>query len=215
MDLSILLPLKTLLHDTVGLITIFNPIAAAAIMVSSSPTGLTKTDAKSIGAKAALTVLAGALLTIVLGNLVFKFFGINTASIMVIGGIVLLMMSLSMVQGRISSASHSPEESDAAKEKEDISVIPIGIPVIFGPGAISTLMVFHAADTTVAGMFVLAGAILLSVGAVYLVLIKADVLTETLGVHGMKIMTRIMGLIVGAIAVQFVIRGAKILWQTL
>jgi len=57
--------------------------------------------------------------------------------------------------------------------------------------------------------------VLFSVAAVYLVLKYADLLLDALGVHGMKIMTRVMGLIVGAIAVQFVIRGTKILWETL
>ena len=215
MDMTIASALKTLLHETVGLITIFNPLAAAAIMVSTSAPGLTKAEAETVGRKAALTVFAGALLTMLLGNLVFKFFGINTASVMVIGGIVLLIMSLNMIQGKTSDINHSPEESEAAKEKEDISVIPLGIPVIFGPGAISTLMVFHAADSGFAAMALLFAAVTLSAGTVYFVLIKADYLTEALGVHGMKIMTRVMGLIVGAIAVQFVIRGAKILWGTL
>ena len=214
MDISLIDPLKALLHDSIGLITIFNPLAAAAIMVSSS-SGLSREDARTIGKKASLTVLVGSVLTVLLGHHIFKFFGINTASIMVIGGIVLLMMALSMVQGKISSARHSPEETDAAREKEDISVIPIGIPVIFGPGAISTLMIFHADSSGIAGSLMLIGAVLIAVATVYIVLINADYLTNALGLHGMKIMTRVMGLIVGAIAVQFVIAGTKSLWQTL
>ncbi len=216
MDISLLaLPFKGLLHDTIGLITIFNPLAAAAVMVSSSSSDLSAAEARVIGKKAAITVLIGSLLTIFLGNLVFKFFGISIASVMVIGGIVLLVMALSMVQGHISLTRHSPEESDAAKDKEDISVIPIAIPVILGPGAISTLMVFHVAASGFLGMLQLLGAVLIAVSIVYVVLINADYLTKALGVHGMKIMTRIMGLIVGAIAVQFVIRGTKTLWETL
>ena len=215
MDASLPATLKTLLHETIGLVTIFNPVAAAAIMVASSPNGLTGAESRAIGKKAALTVLAASLLTVLLGNLVFRFFGINTSSVMVIGGIVLLMMALNMVQGKVSETSHSPEESKAAIEKEDISVIPLGIPVIFGPGAISTLMVFHASDPEIAGTLWLLGAVAVSVAVVFAVLAYADALTKALGIHGMKIMTRIMGLIVGAIAVQFVIRGAKLLWGTL
>ena len=215
MDATLLAPLKILLHETVGLITIFNPVAAAAVMVSASPSEMTKTEARGIGKKAALTVLAASLLTLLLGNALFRLFEINTASVMVIGGIVLLMMALSMVQGKLSETSHSPEESKAAAEKEDISVIPLGIPVIFGPGAGSTLMVFHAGSTGVTGVLLLVAAVLISVVAVFAVLSYADALTKALGVHGMKIMTRVMGLVVGAIAVQFVIRGAKILWGTL
>ena len=215
MDASLLPMLKDLVHETVGLITIFNPIAAAAIMVASSPAPLSATDARAIAKKASLTVLIASVLTILLGNYVFKFFGISIDSVMVIGGIVLLVMSLNMVQGKVSETKHSPEESQAALEKEDISVIPIAIPVIFGPGAISTLMVFHANDPGLPGTFWLLGAVALSVAAIFVILAYADALTKALGVHGMKIMTRVMGLIVGAIAVQFIIRGVKLLWTTL
>lgn len=214
MDISLIDSFKALLHDSVGLITIFNPLAAAAIMVASSPE-LNREDARTIARKASLTVLVGSLLTVLLGHHIFMFFGINTASIMVIGGIVLMMMALSMIQGRISSARHSPEETHAAKEKEDISVIPMGIPVIFGPGAISTLMVFHADSSGILGSLILIGAVLIAVAAVYIALIYADYLTNALGLHGMKIMTRVMGLVLGAIAVQFVIGGTKSLWQSL
>jgi multiple antibiotic resistance protein len=214
MEMTLMGALKTLLHETVGLVTIFNPAAAAAIMLSSSP-GVRKSDTAAIAKKTALTVCIASLLTVLTGSFVFRLFGINSASIMVIGGIVLLMMALSMLQGKISETSHSPEESEATAAKEEISVVPLGIPVLFGPGAVSTLMVFHAADKALPGTALLIGAVLLSVTAVYFVLKYADMLLDALGVHGMKIMTRVMGLIVGAIAVQFVIRGTKILWGTL
>jgi len=215
MDAALLTSLKSLLHETIGLITIFNPLAAAAIMVAATPEGLTRAEARRIAKKASVTVLAASLLTILLGNLAFRLFGINTASIMVIGGLVLLIMALNMVQGKVSDTSHSPEESEAAVAKEDISVIPIGIPVVFGPGVISTLMVFHAAGSGMTDTVLLLAAVAAAVTVVFIVLSFADTLTKALGVHGMKIMTRIMGLIVGAIAVQFVIRGAKLLWGTL
>lgn len=215
MDPATIAALKTLLHETIGLITIFNPVAAAAIMLSSAPPGLTKSAARSIGKKAALTVLAASLATVLLGNLLFRIFGINASSIMVIGGIVLLMMALSMVQGKLSETTHTAEESEAARDKEDLSVIPLGIPILFGPGAVSTLMVFHAAASGIVGTLILLGAVVISVTTVYVVLAYADALTKMLGVHGMRIMTRIMGLVVGAIAVQFIIRGTKLLWGTL
>jgi len=203
---------QTLLHDTIGLITILNPIAAAAIMISTSPQGLTEQNTAGIAKQAAITVLIASLVTVVFGNLIFELFGINASSVMVIGGIVLLLMSVHMVQGRISELNHSSEESIAAVEKENISVIPIGIPILFGPGVISTLMVFKTKSADWAEIALLICAVLFSSWIVYIALKNAVFLTKALGVTGLKIMTRLMGLVVGAIASQFIVYGIKGLW---
>lgn len=212
MDINYYGYLQTLMHYSVGLITILNPIAAAAIMISSSPSNLTKQDADEIGKKATLTVVLASLITIFLGNIVFDLFGINSSSVMVIGGIVLLLMSIQMVQGKIPETSHSVEESKVAMLKENISVIPIGIPILFGPGVISTLMIFKAKSSNIVEIALLLIAVMISGWLIYLTLRNAIFLTKVLGVSGLKIMTRIMGLIVGAIAAQFIIFGIKALW---
>lgn len=212
MDISYFGYLQTLLHETVGLVTILNPVAAAAIMISSSPSGLTKEDAGEIGRKAAMTVLISSLSTVFLGNLIFELFGINASSIMVIGGIILLLMSIHMIQGKIAQTNHSIEESKDAINKENISVIPIGIPILFGPGVISTLMIFKAKSINITEIILLLSAVGISVAVVYITLKNAIFLTKVLGVTGLKIMTRIMGLVVGAIAAQFIIYGSKALW---
>ncbi|MDD2951009.1 MAG: MarC family protein, partial [Sulfuricurvum sp.] len=139
-------------------------------------------------------------------------FGINSSSVMVIGGIVLLLMSIQMVQGKIPETSHSVEESKVAMLKENISVIPIGIPILFGPGVISTLMIFKAKSSNIVEIALLLIAVMISGWLIYLTLRNAIFLTKVLGVSGLKIMTRIMGLIVGAIAAQFIIFGIKALW---
>jgi multiple antibiotic resistance protein len=203
---------QTLLHETVGLVTILNPVAAAAIMISSSPSGLTKEDAGIIGRKTAITVLIASLLTVFFGNLIFELFGINTSSIMVIGGIVLLLMSVHMVQGKIAHVNHSIEESEDTINKENISVIPIGIPILFGPGVISTLMIFKTNSIDFIEIVLLVCAVTISTLIVYITLKNAILLTKILGVTGLKVLTRIMGLVVGAIAAQFIIHGSKVLW---
>jgi multiple antibiotic resistance protein len=212
MDINYYGYLQTLLHYSVGLITILNPVAAAAIMISSSPSNLTKEDAEEIGQKATLTVMIASLITIFLGNVIFELFGITSSSVMVIGGIILLLMSIHMVQGKIPETSHSIEESEVAILKEDISVIPIGIPILFGPGLISTLMIFKAKSSNFIEISLLLIAVLISGLIIYLTLRNAIFLTKVLGVSGLKIMTRIMGLVVGAIAAQFIIFGIKALW---
>jgi len=203
---------QTLLHETVGLVTILNPVAAAAIMISSSTGGIGPHDIKTIAEKSAFTVLVASISTVFFGNLIFALFGISTSSVMVIGGIVLLLMSVHMVQGRISETNHTPEESQEVAEKENIAVIPIGIPILFGPGVISTLMVFKAKSENLVDSVLLLVAVLASTLIVYAVMRNAVYLVRMLGVSGLKIMTRLMGLVVGAIASQFVVYGVKGLW---
>lgn len=215
MEFNYFAHLQTLLHYSVGLITILNPIAAAAIMISSSPSALTKGDTEEISQKATMTVMIASLMTIFLGNAVFELFGITPSSVMVIGGIVLLFMSMNMVQGKIPETSHSAEESEVAMLKENISVIPIGIPILFGPGLISTLMIFKAKSANFIDIALLVVAVLIAGLIIYFTLRNALFLTRVLGVTGLKIMTRIMGLVVGAIAAQFIVYGIKALWQPL
>ncbi len=204
---------KVLLHFTIGLLTILNPVAAAAIMVSLLPTDTTKKEINSISMKTSLTVLIASIFTVLLGDVIFKLFGINVYSIKVIGGIVLLVLSLSMIKGQISETKHSAEESQEAREREDISIIPLGIPVLFGPGVIATLIVFKTKISNIIELGLLIFSILISTVVVFITLRNAPILTRFLGITGLKITTRIMGLIVGAIASQFIISGVEALWN--
>lgn len=203
---------QTFLHYIIGILTILNPIAAAAIMISTSPSNLTQPEVQHVAKQASLTVVGASLITLLLGNAIFELFGINSSSMMVIGGIVLLFMSIQMAQGKISETKHSPEELKAAIEKENISVIPLGIPILFGPGALSTIMVFKSNSENFIEIFLLMGAIIVVGVIVYFTLKNAIFLTKALGITGLKIMTRIMGLVVGAIATQFIVNGIKALW---
>lgn len=183
MDINYYTYLQTLLHFTIGLITILNPIAAAVIMISSSSSEVTQGEINIISKKAAMTLLFASLVTILLGNGIFELFGINTSSIMVIGGVILLIMSINMVQGKRAETNHSREESEAIISKEDISVIPIGIPILFGPGVISTLIIFKTKSIDIMDMVLLVISILISVALVYLTLKNAIFFNKTSWCH--------------------------------
>ena len=206
-----------LFHNTIALITILNPIAAAGIMVSmiSPPTPANIYPAAK---KATLTVFIASLVTLFTGEYIFKLFGINVMSIKVIGGIILMMIAINMAYGQATKSRHTPEEQSEAEEKEDISIIPLAIPILFGPGVIATIIVLNHNNSVYGNLYsygLVSTSILISSLVVYVILRYAGVIHKALGVTGMKIMTRIMGLIVGAIASQFLISGIKGLWHTL
>jgi multiple antibiotic resistance protein len=207
-----------LAHDIIALITIINPIAAASIMVSmiAPPTPAT---IRPVAFKASLTVLVASLITLYTGEFIFRLFGINVLSLKVIGGIILMMIAINMAYGHGAKARHTPEEHDEAQEKEDISIVPLGIPILFGPGVIATIIVLnnnHLESFSRPISFALVSvAIVVASLTTYLVLRYAGSINRALGVTGMKILTRIMGLVVGAIAAQFIVSGVKGLWGTL
>lgn len=205
-----------LLHDTIALITILNPVAAASIMISmiDAPTPGNITP---VAKKATLTVFIASLVTLFSGEYIFDFFGINIDSIKAIGGVILLLIAINMAYGHPTKARHTPEENEEAQSKEDISVVPIGIPILFGPGVIATIIVLAHNNSLHFSPLVSYGivsvTIILSSIVVYITLKYAANIHKLLGVTGMKILTRIMGLVVGAIAVQFLISGIKKLWM--
>ncbi len=207
--------LSTLLHDTIALITILNPIAAAGLLVTmvSPPT---PANIYPAAWRATLTVLIASLVTLFTGEFLFRLFGINVYSIKVIGGVILMMIAVNMAYGQPTKARHTKEEQEEAEEKEDVSIVPLGIPILFGPGVIATIIVLNHNDFARYGLIPSYGlvtvAILLSAIVVYFTLRYSGIINRALGVTGMKIMTRIMGLIVGAIAAQFLIDGVKGLW---
>ena len=207
--------ISLILHDTIGLITIINPLAAASIMLGMIAPVSAKTI-RPIAFKATLTVVIASLVTLFSGELIFKFFGINTSSLKVIGGIILMLIAIHMAYGHGSKIRHSPEEQDEAGEKEDISVVPLGIPILFGPGTIATIIVLnsniHHRFEPLVGYIAVSISIFISSVVVFFTLLNASTINKMLGITGMKILTRIMGLVVGAIAAQFLISGVKRLW---
>jgi len=210
--------ISLLLHDTIALITILNPIAAASIMVSLIETP-TPVNIRPVAFKATLTVVVASLITLFTGEMIFKLFGINVLSLKVIGGVILMMIAINMAYGQSSKSRRTPEEKNEAQEKDDVSIVPLGIPILFGPGVIATIIVLNNNLISKYSMeisySIVTVSILISSLAVYITLRYAGVINRALGVTGMKILTRIMGLIVGAIAAQFLVSGIKGLWATM
>jgi multiple antibiotic resistance protein len=201
--------LNEILFSTISLVTILNPIAAAAIMLSF----VKYSEIPLVSKKASLTVFISSVITMIAGGALLKFFGINIPSIKAIGGVVLLIMAINMIQGKsITSINSTDKEKLAAQEKDDVAIIPLAIPILFGPGVITTIIVLNEKTNTIQDKIVLFISILLSSLITYAVLRNGSYISKILGVNGLKIVTRIMGLIIGAIAFLFLVGGVKSLW---
>ena len=124
---------------------------------------------------------------------------------------MILLMAIAMLHARMSGARHTDEEADEAHEKEQVGVVPLGIPLLAGPGAISTVIIYAHAGTGWAGTGLLVLEVWLVAGLVWLALRVGDRVAVVLGTTGMNIATRIMGLLLAAIAVEFITHGLKVL----
>ena len=141
------------------------------------------------------------------GSLIFKAFGITLPAFKIAGGIILLLIGLDMLQARQSATKSTAEEQQEGAEKADASIIPLGMPMLAGPGAISTVMVLVGGAHSIWQHTVVYGVILLTSYVSYWVLSGADRVRRYLGNTGIRIMTRLMGLLLVALAVQFVANG--------
>ena len=144
------------------------------------------------------------------GSLIFRIFGISLGAFKIAGGVLLGLNALDMVQARRSQQRETPAEKAEGIQKEDIGIMPLGVPMLAGPGAISTVMVLALGAKGPLPFTAVYVSIILTALITFYVLAAASIVERRLGQTGMRILTRLMGLILCAIAVQFIIDGVKL-----
>jgi multiple antibiotic resistance protein len=183
-----------------------DPFAAIPAFISIT-SGVSSTRRKRMARKASLTCFIVLTSFALAGRLIFKMFGITLPAFEIAGGLILLLIGVDMLEAKRSPTQESSDETQEAAAKEDAGIVPLGIPMLAGPGAISSVMVLVAQAPTKWQMT----AILMSIGvtafASYGVLNGADRLRRVLGETGIRILVRIMGLLLVALAVQFFVNG--------
>lgn len=162
-----------------------------------------------IAITAAIAILIILLLSTWIGSEILRIFGINMAAFELAGGLVIIFIGLNMLQAKKSRTSHSEEEHAEAKGKESIAVVPLALPIIAGPGAITTAIIAAQRFPFIKDKLILSCADLIITLAITIVLLFAPLIKKLLGMSGIKILSRIMGLILIAIAFDMIIAGAK------
>jgi len=195
-----------LIKLTVALLAIVDPVAGIPIFLSST-TGYTQAERRRVSQVVAITVFSVLAVAALIGTQVLRFFGISIPSFLIAGGVLLLLMAISMLQAKESGIRQTPDEAEEASEKDAVAVVPLGIPLLAGPGAISTMIIATHHSENLFGHFILlipAAVIGISVWATFS---AATRISHRLGKTGMNIITRVMGLIIAAIGVEYIYRG--------
>jgi multiple antibiotic resistance protein len=143
------------------------------------------------------------------GQMIFKMFGITLPAFEIAGGLILLLIGLDMLEARRSPTQEAQGDTEEGAAKEDAGIVPLGIPMLAGPGAISSVMVLVG---TVPGLWhwemgAILGSIAITCIVSYLVLAGAGRVKTVLGETGIRILVRIMGLLLVALAMQFFVNG--------
>jgi len=186
-----------------SLLTIIDPLAAAPIFVTLT-NGADAAERRRVAVRACAVSLGLLMLFAIGGGLILKTFGITIDAFRIAGGILFVVMSIKMLTG----ADKETPDGEAAS-KSDAAIFPLGMPIICGPGAISTVMVLMGQSPTGLHVVSLLVAILAVIVVTAAFLIISPAALRLVGRSGVHIVTQVMGLIVCVIGIQFIINGVR------
>jgi multiple antibiotic resistance protein len=193
---------------SITLISIINPLGAIPVFL-----GFTKNhknlNIKNVTNTCATAVTITILVSLIFGQMLLNFFGISVASFTIGGGILLFTMAFSMISGQQSTTKINTEEIRSFDFEREIGIIPLAIPLLSGPGAISTSII-HAKNFTTTAHWVIAIVMVILIGVlIKIILSYAENIGERLGQIGLNVMTRIMGLILLSMSIEMIAAGIK------
>lgn len=192
--------------ELVSLLTILTPFSVLPVYVTLTAE-MSATAREHALRRTLLVVLATLLFFQWSGMYLFQILGVALPSFQVAGGLIIASMSWSMLHAHPSRLQTSATEGEEGLEKEDFSIVPLAIPMLSGPGAITTVILLSQQQKDLPNDVSLTAVITLAVLMLYPMFRLANPLFDKLGVTGTRIATRIMGMILLAIAVEFIVKG--------
>lgn len=191
-----------------SLLAIINPLSATPMYLALTD-GYTAEHRRRSLRSAVITAFAVLAVFALLGGTIFQLFGITINAFRIAGGIIFFGIGLDMLQAKRSRVKATEEEEREGMSKEEIGITPLGIPMITGPGAITTVMVLMTQAVTAPRVVVVFAIVIVVLAITWVTLSAAPRLVGFFGQTGLNAMTRIMGLLVTVIGVQFIIDGAR------
>lgn len=198
--------LNEILKFAITLISIINPIGVIPIFINLTGR-LSDQNMKAISASCSMTVAITIIISLFLGQQILSFFGISIASFTLGGGILIFSMAFSMIQAQQSSAKLNEQEIEQSEMNREIGVVPLAIPLLSGPGAISTSIIQSQTFTTTTHWIGSIIAVCIIALGIHFILRSSRFIGSKLGTIGLNVLTRIMGIILLAISIEMIVKG--------
>lgn len=190
----------------IALFAIVNPIGSVPIFISATD-GWNRSEKLRTSNVVAMTVFLVLLTSALFGDGILAFFSITIPSFQVGGGILILLIAINMLHAKQSHSKQTPEEAKTLEERDVIAIVPLSIPLLAGPGAIGSMIIAAQQSKTLLGHISLAIPIFVVAILIWLTLQLSSYIADKLGTIGINIVTRLMGLILAAMAVEFIAHG--------
>ena len=191
-----------------SLFTLINPIGITPILLSITE-NINDPDYNKIIKKGIITAFIILAVFTLMGDIIFKIYGITIDAFMIAGGILFFKTSINMIESQPSRASSTPKETEEAEFKDDIGVTPVGIPIIAGPGAITSVMLSSSQASSSSDKFLIYFSVLTTLLITYFILKLGKKISKKIGTTGIRIIQRIMGIVLLVISIQFIINGIE------
>lgn len=189
-----------------SLLAIVNPLGAIPLYVTLTAS-YSKEHRRATLRRAIATGFGVLLVFALAGTYILQFFGITRQAFQIAGGILFFAVGWDMLQARRSRVKTTEEEETESSQKDDVGIIPLGLPTLAGPGAITTVIALNGQAETLLESAAVYISIVLVLVICWITLSAAPMLTRRMRQTGMNVMTRLMGLLVMVIGAQFVING--------
>jgi len=196
-----------LIKSFLALFTVVDPIGGAPLFLTLTE-GASEKERKLIALRASLTLFIVLALFLFLGQNLLKVFHISLSAFRVAGGLLLILTAIDMLYARTRAIKETPEEREKWKEREDVSIVPLGIPYLAGPGAITTTVILSEGIDWERKLWLLGVIALVSLSTL-IIFFFASYIFRFFGDTGTKALVRILGLILASIAVEYIITGIK------
>ena len=194
----------SLLHTAVSIFTISNPIGNLPIYLSFTD-GNPRKD-RAIARSSATTFLIALLLAAWLGDQLLDFFGISQSAFQIAGGLIVVLIGLSMLHSEPSKVQHDPQSVDRDQNSSVKGIVPLRIPLLAGPGTL-TVVIADPATSSINGKIAISLVVVLLTVLIYMIFNAAEALSSAISTSALQVLTKIMGLLLTAIAVQMLITG--------
>lgn len=194
------------------LFVVVDPIGVVPIFLTLTR-GESRDEARRTALRACATACGLIMFFALFGTLVFQVFSVSLAAFRVAGGLLLMMTALDMLRARPSETRSTPTETQESSHKGDVALVPLAIPLLAGPGTIATVMVLMQRSASPRAAVPVLLAVVLVFVATYFILRGATFIQRVLGQTGVAVLERVMGLLLAALAVQFIADGTRDLFR--